>query len=324
MRPAGGRGGGAGPSASSGSSLKLILSDDGEFVRGILLDELAKARTQLLFFPDPGFNVITHVHLSQGMDAAWRLSFDSAIETAKAQAALRLKRARSGAVSTFSSWFASRYLGWAEEPSAQRVAEAASAISTRSEQKIKRRDNAPSTLLPAVFTKGVSGTMSSSRRMLPLPQSILLSDPPLVGPSAALRLLETIPKLADTDDKEQVKVDREMVFPQTLPSRGSFCTFLTQIEGLTKLSRALYSLSEGTPEQKQPPTRSGLGSLVSMIPTPSELLLRASAPSEVRQAAAFLEFVARELPALPKEQRERALELPLDVIGRASYSLWID
>ncbi len=90
-----------------------------------------------------------------------------------------------------------------------------------------------------------------------------------------------------------------------------------QVEGLTSLTMALYSIVKAQHqqhEQEEVVVEMGLDLL-----RPARLLpklLPASVASEVLQAAVFLEWMVAEISGLPPDERGKALVLPLDLINR--------
>ncbi|GAX74122.1 hypothetical protein CEUSTIGMA_g1571.t1 [Chlamydomonas eustigma] len=297
-------------SEAGSSSLKLLLSAEGDFVRDILLDEVAK-----------------------GIDAAWRLTFDTAVEAVQQQAAARQfpfnlfptfpvwsttaqnltlgsnpPHATSSSVSPYPMLGSSAVSNAATGSIADRSMQAMnvsssvspvfpSTVLTASSSSSSSFGSQSHTSSPEVTKAQVWGFSAWPTQSTPGVTASLAfwgikQQPEDGGDSASSsqsnglqQLLSSVPRLAESEDREQ-------------------------IEGLSSLAKAMYSLAESRQSHS-----SGSGSsATSLLPT----ILPENVASQVQQAASFFEWLSKEIQEVPLEERRMALSLPLQLFNKVS------
>lgn len=207
------------PGVPGTSPLKLLLSSEGAFIRGILLDEVAK-----------------------GIDAAWRLSFDAAVESAQQ--------------------------GSQQVPSLPLLLPLNKDLALTDTNTAVTRQSYPK---PFVSVPAFGGGLNAP------------------SPSPLTLLLQSIPKLASAEDRQQV-------------------------QGLTQLASALYSVASAS-------EAAGANGVVGVTPRGNFAPMFSPSTAQVQQAAAFFEWLASELSSLPQEERKQALLIPLQLLDRVSSRL---
>jgi hypothetical protein len=93
-------------------------------------------------------------------------------------------------------------------------------------------------------------------------------------------------------------------------------TLRPQVEGLTKLSVALFSIAGSGSGGVSDGVVGSFGSKSSLQLLPELPVLPEGSAYAVHQAASFLQWLASELAALPPGERTTALYLPLELANR--------
>uniref|UniRef100_A0A7S3VLE5 ABC1 atypical kinase-like domain-containing protein n=1 Tax=Dunaliella tertiolecta TaxID=3047 RepID=A0A7S3VLE5_DUNTE len=297
--------------AANGGVLALLLGDEGEFVRDILLDELAK-----------------------GIDGGWRLAFDASVDAAARAPALLFSpswlfpnpmpnpslisttSSASSRGSSSSGGGGGSNQGWGGRPLPSSAGSAAGGSNSSSSALVTTSSDAQqSSSAQQGGAQGSSSSNGGSSGGAQPPSTAPTSSVPAQEHTGAMTyqgglLMSALPRLSSQEDYEQV-------------------------QGILQLSRAMAALvairREATSTQDRPSssvrgsgsdssTRGGrdIGGPGAQQDLRSEGFILPQPLTAVEQGSTALTWLATELLAVPPEMRAQALRLPGELASRVT------
>ncbi|MEW5308317.1 MAG: hypothetical protein WDW38_000286 [Sanguina aurantia] len=271
---------GGGGGSSGGAALQLLLGEEGDFVREIVVEELAK-----------------------GLDAAWRLAADALVDDAK----LRLKQVLDLSpipLNALTQWIF---------PSAPTPAlpvnvnvnnngggGGGSAGGGGGSGSVRITDSLADYSIDedfsSVSTTGIMGGGGVGGGVLPA------QDPALLR-----QLMDLVPKLADLEDRKQL--DGLMRLSTILFKISGFDTSATA-------AAAASSIDGSDPRSTFATKTSSSGRSSSSASAVPDAV--GSAVSSIQQAALLLRWLGTEVSSLPAESQRQAIQIPVDLISKVS------